>query len=93
MSYPQGPRSQGPRIGGVGRRSLRLHDAPPGGLPPTPHHLRDSAAVRLEQEEEAERKAQREAREYTAFTRVAVVVGFLLIVAIAVLITIAVASH
>jgi hypothetical protein len=88
VSYPQGP-----RLGRVGRRSLRLNDPPPGGFAPVPHHLRESSKLRKAEEAAAERKAQRQAREYTMFTYVAMAVGFLLVVATAVLIAIAVASH
>jgi hypothetical protein len=86
MPYPKGP-----RLGQVGRRSLRLADPPPGGFAPTPHHLRDSAQLR--QEKEAERKAQREVRELKVFERFALLLGLVLVVVIAVFITIVVASH
>jgi hypothetical protein len=88
MSYPQGP-----RLGRVGRRSLRLNDPPPGGFAPVPHHLRESSKLRHAEEAAAERKAQRQARELTFFTYAAVALGFLLVIAVAVIIAIAVASH
>ena len=84
MPYPKGP-----RLGQVGRRSLRLANPPPGGFAPTPHHLRESAKGRQQEEQEE----QRHAGELRLFERYAIVVLFLLVVAIAVFITIAVASH
>jgi hypothetical protein len=85
------PYAKGPRLGQVGRRSLRLADPPPGGFAPTPRRLRDSAKLR--REEEAERKAQLEVRELKVFERLALLIGLVLVVVLAVFITIVVASH
>jgi hypothetical protein len=74
------------------RQQLRLHDAPPGGFAPTPHHLRDSAALQ-KQELEAERRAERRLLGLGIFERFAAVILFLLIAVIAVVITIMVALH
>ncbi len=83
------PNPKGPRLGQVGRRSLRLANPPPGGFAPTPHHLRESAKLRQQEEQEE----QRHAGELRLFERFALVIGLVLVVVIAVFVTIVVASH